>query len=75
MKQLTNIQKVKADLAGTYAVQLALVVKHLEAYAKNFHVIDHGFANCVTFGDCENESCAQVRLIIHNSRRMIEQGV
>ncbi len=75
MNQITNVNKLKADLAGTYAVQLSLVVEHLEAYAKNHHANDHGAAACITFGDCENPACDKARLIIQNSRRMIEQGV
>lgn len=75
MEQVTDIKQVKADLAGAYAVQLSLVVDQLEEHVKLFHRMDHGFAMCITYGDCQNETCNKARLLIHNTRRLIEQGV
>lgn len=71
MTQVTDVQELKADLAGTYAVQLSLVVEHLEAAMIHYHATHHK----MPFDDCTDATCGQARLLIQNSRRMIEQGV
>lgn len=79
MKQVTDIEQVKADLAGTFATQLSLVVEHLDAVIKYYHHADHGKKwgkiTRIRFEDCHDDNCGQARLLIHNTRRLIEQGV
>lgn len=78
MQKVTDIKKVKADLAGDLAIGLSKVLSITEILAEHYHnhsktlyPDDHG-------GDlyaCKNSTCTNVNQLLIDSRLLISQGV
>lgn len=76
MKQVTDIQQVKADLAMSYATRLALLNTMLEKMARLYHSYAHkSLFHRPELEECWHKECEDICHLIENTRQMLSQGV
>lgn len=76
MEQVTNINQVKADLAGDLIVQLSIMTQMAEILAEHYHRTGKALAvHSGEYADCSNTICIANRQKTATARQMLSQGV
>ena len=76
MQQVTDIQEVKADLAGDLAVELSSILPMTETLAEHYHNTGKLIAaHLGDYTDCSNTLCMANRQRIERARAMLSRGV